>query len=90
MKTRHSPPQHKAPDKEQGKELKTIHDLPKEIKEMYEITDEHESINKPVFIGLLGKEYTITNNGTTYRIERSNKCIIHLWVEKTYIHITVL
>lgn len=90
MKTIHKPLQHKATGKEGVTQLKTIHDLPKEMRKMYGITAEHESINNPIFIGLSGKSYTMMINDTTCRIERENKCIIHLWVKTNHIHITVL
>ena len=90
MKTIQKPRNHKTTGKEDAAQLKTIHDLPKEMREMYGITAEHESINNPIFIGLSGKSYTMMINDTTCRIERENKCIIHLWVKTNHIHITVL
>ena len=59
--------------------MKTIHDLPESMKEMYDITDSHECIGEPCFISLKDKDYTIESNGTTHTIKIKNLIIICLW-----------
>ena len=60
-------------------ELKTIHDLPESMKEMYDITDSHECIGDPCFINLKDKNYTIESNEVTHTINVQGLLLIVLW-----------
>ena len=60
-------------------ELKTIHDLPESMKEMYYITDDYECIAQPCFINLKDKDYTIESNGVTHTINVQGLLLIVLW-----------
>ena len=71
-------------------ELKTIHDLPKSMKEMYDIRDGIDCINSPCFVSLKTKDYSIATNGITHTIYVEESVVITLWNKVENMHITIL
>lgn len=71
-------------------ELKTIHDLPESMKEMYDITDSHECIGDPCFINLKGRNYTIESNGVTHTINVQGLLLIVLWDNSKIMTVQIL
>lgn len=71
-------------------ELKTIHDLPQEIKDVYSIKEDSDSIGSPSFVGFQGMEYLIEKGESTYEITIPNKCVINIWINVKHLHITIL
>ncbi len=69
-------------------ELKTIHDLPQEIKNMYGIMDDLQNITRPTFVNIDGN-YNIEEHPHTYWIRIHKKAMITIYKEFVSMQITI-
>ncbi len=70
-------------------EIKTLRDLPQEMKDMYGIKDGSESIYEPAFVGLTSHEYSIEEGEVAYSIRVENKAHITLYKNFQMLHISI-
>lgn len=69
-------------------EIKTIHDLPQEIKDMYGIMEDLQSITRPTFVNVDGN-YNIEEHPHTYWIKIHKKAHITIYKEFVSMQITI-